>query len=46
MTSHEHERLAIYDGNEHVCVTCPTNSYGERVAWDQAHPGPTGDGNV
>lgn len=33
-----HERVAIYDGNEHVCGTCPVNTYGEPVAWDQAHP--------
>lgn len=33
-----HERIAIYDGNEHVCTTCPRNSYGEHVAWDLAHP--------
>lgn len=34
----EHERRAIYDGNEFVCITCPRNEYGEHVAWDQAHP--------
>lgn len=34
----EHQKMVIYDGNETVCVTCPRNSYGEYVAWDQAHP--------
>lgn len=33
-----HEKVAIYDGNEFVCGTCPVNSYGERIAWDLAHP--------
>lgn len=34
----DHMREPIYDGTEHVCATCPVNIYGERVAWDQAHP--------